>query len=171
MSCNPNARYFIGDESQKPRYQAHVGYKAAAPNAYRAQAPAYSARVTGLYNSLKNSFYNSPAYSAMARGMATYKPASESEKPAGQPANPTPSLAARLPNCSRALRDRDNWAYEGRRQPQTPQQFYAKPLSLSDLQERLAEMAFAPKKRKPVQYETDYELYQPNWWVADRAAA
>lgn len=169
MSCNPNARYFIGDESQKPRYQAHVGYKTPAPNAYRLQAPNYSVRTTGLYNAARSSFYNSPAYSLMARGMPVYKPAFENAKDASQPVSPGAPLSTGPLDAARY-----NWAYERpqkRRQPQQQQIYAAPPTSLGDLQERLAEMAFAPKKRRRMQYETDYELYQPTWWVPERAAA
>ncbi|MBI2040994.1 MAG: hypothetical protein HYT16_02740 [DPANN group archaeon] len=166
MSCNPNARYFITPDAQndKPRYQAHIGYKTPAPNAYRSPASNYSVRTTGLYNATRSSFYNSPAYSLMARGMPVYKAATDSVMEKAQPASPT-TLANILPA---------GFAKYGQRvySPKQQQQAYVTPpASFSDLQERLAEMAFAPRKRRRMQLEADYDVYQPTWWTAERTAA
>ncbi|MBI4095561.1 MAG: hypothetical protein HY438_01735 [DPANN group archaeon] len=166
MSCNPNARYFIGDESQKPRYQAWIGYKAAAPNAYRLAAPNYAAKIN-IYNSARASFYNSPSYASAARGMPVYKAATDIVREKEQPASPT-TLANILPA---GFAKYGQWVYSPKQQQQQ-QAYVTPPASFSDLQERLAEMAFAPKKRRRMQLEADYDVYQPTtWWTAERTAA
>ena len=173
MSCNPNARYFIGDESQKPRYQAHIGYKVPAPNAYRLPASNYAIKTTNLYDAIRSA-YRSPSYAAMARGMPVYRPVSESTKTEATQITQRDSESAAVDSAQY------NWAYTKRQTVQPPRAPVSltsapvgtRPKSFADLQERLAEMVFAPRKQKRAMYETDYELYQTDRsWMAESAAS